>query len=478
MEIDSLSEVIKTGTGYTIYKCTAVSEPTNMKISDTIKEVLSYMKTNEMGRIEDYFKSEAEDFIATAKASSFDKACSKFDLQKETVSDYVLNYMNTSLIRTANTSVSQIASAYQNENFLKTLFNLSTNEITVIGIDHGYGNIKTAHSCFKTGVAVYDKEPTFKNNLLIYDGKYYIIGEEHKEFKSDKMADEDYYVLTLAAIARELKVRNKTFATVHIAAGLPLTWVGEQKEEFKKYLLQNKFVDFSFRNVDYHIDFAGADIFPHGFAAVSDKLHCFKGTNMLADIGNGTMNVMYINECQPTEKKCFTEKYGTNQCFLAIRENIESLKAESTYVTDEDINSEKTNLAREHGLPLEMTIIRLTDVPTEISVNLTNPKSCDDAVAIAEGLGGAPQKFTAMQYELSADIRERVSDLPKLTWSSRVDDSVLLVCDTKKTSEYKNLDDIIKQNATYKQAMFMADQQLKQLRRKAVIVINDDRYKL
>lgn len=104
--------------------------------------------------------------------------------------------------------------------------NLSGNEITVIGIDHGYGNIKTAHSCFKTGVAVYDKEPTFKNNLLIYDGKYYIIGEEHKEFKSDKMADEDYYVLTLAAIARELKVRNKTVAMVHIAAGLPLTWVG------------------------------------------------------------------------------------------------------------------------------------------------------------------------------------------------------------------------------------------------------------
>ena len=44
--------------------------------------------------------------------------------------------------------------------------------------------------------------------------------------------------------------------------------------------------------------------------------------NMLADIGNGTMNVMYINECRPQEKKCFTEKYGTNQCILQIRENI------------------------------------------------------------------------------------------------------------------------------------------------------------
>ena len=59
-----------------------------------------------------------------------------------------------------------------------------------------------------------------------------------------------------------------------------------------------------------------------------------------------------------------------------------------------------------------------------------------------------------------------------------MDDSVLLVCSTRKTSEYKNLDDIIRQNATYKHAMMLANQQLKQLRRKAVIVINDDRYKL
>ena len=97
---------------------------------------------------------------------------------------------------------------------------------------------------------------------------------------------------------------------------------------------------------------------------------------------------------------------------------------------------------------------------------------------IASKLGGAPQKFTALQYELSADIRERVAGLPKLKWSPRVDNSVLLVCETKKTKEYGDLDKIIKQNAMFKQAMFIADQQLKQLRRKAVIVINDDRYKL
>lgn len=147
-------------------------------------------------------------------------------------------------------------------------------------------------------------------------------------------------------------------------------------------------------------------------------------------------------------------------------------------VSDEDINAEKVNLAREHGLPIEMTIVRLTDIPGDVAAHLTKPKSCDDAIEIAENLGGAPQKFTALQYELSSDIRERVAGLKKLTWSPVQDGTVLLVCDTKKTSEYKNLDTIIKQNAQYKQAMFLADQQLKQLRRKAVIVINDDRYKL
>lgn len=161
--------------------------------------------------------------------------------------------------------------------------------------------------------------------MLTYNDKYYIIGEEHKEFISDKMTDNDYYILTLAAIAREMNIRKITSASVHIAAGLPLTWVSEQKEDFKRYLLQNETADFNFKGTDYHIEFTGADIFPQGFSAIADCLREFKGVNMLADIGNGTMNVMYINECKPSEKKCFTEKYGTNQCMLAVRENLMKL---------------------------------------------------------------------------------------------------------------------------------------------------------
>ena len=96
------------------------------------------------------------------------------------------------------------------------------NNTIILGIDHGYGNIKSAHTCFPTGVTTYEKEPTFHNDLLIYDGHFYTIGEGHKEFTADKMMDGDYYVLTLAAIAKELSLRRLTAAKVYLAVGMHL----------------------------------------------------------------------------------------------------------------------------------------------------------------------------------------------------------------------------------------------------------------
>lgn len=63
------------------------------------------------------------------------------------------------------------------------------NNTKIIGIDHGYGNMKTANCCFPTGVAAYDKEPVFKDNMLVWNGRYYLIGIEHKEFKAEKISN-------------------------------------------------------------------------------------------------------------------------------------------------------------------------------------------------------------------------------------------------------------------------------------------------
>ena len=190
----------------------------------------------------------------------------------------------------------------------------------IIGIDHGYGNMKTANHCFPTGILGYDQEPLFTRDMLVYEGRYYLIGEGHKEFRAEKSKDEDYYLLTLAAIATELKDEGLTEAEVIIAAGLPLTWTSFQKKDFAAYLSQKEEVSFTYQKIDYHIRIASVRIYPQGYAAVAENAAGMKGLSMVADIGNGTMNTLYLVNGRPQSGKMYTEKFGTYQCTLAIRE--------------------------------------------------------------------------------------------------------------------------------------------------------------
>ena len=216
----------------------------------------------------------------------------------------------------------------------------------IIGIDHGYGNIKTANHCFPAGISAHDSEPLFTKDMLIYNGKYYLIGEGRKEFLPEKQNDEDYYILTLAAIATELSDSNLNESDVIIAAGLPLTWTSGQKEDFAAYLSKNKEVEFAFRNVDYHIRISDVKIYPQGYSAVVPIKSTLKGLSMVADIGNGTMNTLYLVNGRPQSGMMFTEKFGTYQCTLAIREGFmrKTRRELNDYIIDEVLRTGTANI--------------------------------------------------------------------------------------------------------------------------------------
>ena len=225
----------------------------------------------------------------------------------------------------------------------------------VIGVDSGYGNMKTAHTVFPTGIIHHIGEPIFKNDLLFYEGNYYTIGDGHKEFIPDKAMDEDYYLLTLAAIAKELDYRSTPNGTILLAVGLPLTWVSEQKKAFAAYLLKNRTVHFAFNGKRHFVTIAGVEVYPQGFSAVAANLKDFQGLNMLCDIGNGTMNIMYIVNGKPVSSKCFTEKYGTHQCTLAVREKL----MQRHHVTVDDAIIEQVLRTKEADIGEEyLTFIR------------------------------------------------------------------------------------------------------------------------
>lgn len=124
------------------------------------------------------------------------------------------------------------------------------------------------------------------------------------------------------AVAWELNQKGMTSADVHLAVGLPLTWVRAQRESFRGYLLRNASADYRYNGKDYHIRFVGCSVYPQGLPAVIAQLESMKGVNLLADIGNGTMNILYIINKKPIEGKSWTEKYGVNQCMIAARNAI------------------------------------------------------------------------------------------------------------------------------------------------------------
>lgn len=121
-----------------------------------------------------------------------------------------------------------------------------------------------------------------------------MIGESHKVFIANKNEDDDYYILTLTAIAKELSFRGMTEADVVLAVGLPLNWMAKQKQDFVDYLMRKKEVQYRFCGVEYHVRICDVRVYPQGYAGVVASLPGYKGVHMLADIGNGTMNTLVI----------------------------------------------------------------------------------------------------------------------------------------------------------------------------------------
>ena len=78
----------------------------------------------------------------------------------------------------------------------------------IIGIDHGYYAIKTKQVCFPTGLMRYTYEPYTMQNVLQYGGAYYVCGTGRQTLVKDKTANDNYYLLTLAALAQEIRKRK------------------------------------------------------------------------------------------------------------------------------------------------------------------------------------------------------------------------------------------------------------------------------
>lgn len=185
--------------------------------------------------------------------------------------------------------------------------------IEIIAIDHGWSHIKTRSTVFVSGVEE-NVSPTFFDNVLEYNGKFYNIGGKRIEVKNTKVDNNDFYLLTLAAIAKELKNRNLTDANVYLAVGLPLTRFGEEKQAFIDYLKKDKEVTFKYAEKEYHITIEKVSVFPQCYAAVADMIPTFARKAVVIDIGSWTVDIMPVVNKQPDDQRCSSLPKGIITC--------------------------------------------------------------------------------------------------------------------------------------------------------------------
>ena len=103
----------------------------------------------------------------------------------------------------------------------------------IIGIDHGYYAIKTKQVCFPTGLMRYTYEPYTMQNVLQYGGAYYVCGTGRQALVKDKTANDNYYLLTLAALAQEIRKRKRENCQGCSCSRASSCWVWKGKTEIQ-----------------------------------------------------------------------------------------------------------------------------------------------------------------------------------------------------------------------------------------------------
>lgn len=213
-------------------------------------------------------------------------------------------------------------------------------DMITIGIDHGNGNVKTKRCIFPCGFKKQDTMPSelFSSDILEYRGSFYSLTQNRFSYELDKTKNENCLILTLFAIAKELKARTaegkedfewkKSFdgfvgREVVLAVGLPPAHFEKQQEAFKQYFLDagRYGTEYRYNGKKFHFYIRDVFVFPQDYAAAviyKEALIKKYGTVYCIDIGDGTVDLLALKGGVPDKEVMVSRELGVSR----LREQI------------------------------------------------------------------------------------------------------------------------------------------------------------
>lgn len=182
----------------------------------------------------------------------------------------------------------------------------------LFAIDHGNSAIKTPNFVFTSGLTDYPVKPPVDTDVLEFGGTFWTLSGERIPYMRDKTKDDRFFILSLFAIAKELRQRNVMQAMVEtdLAIGLPPEHY-ELRNRFAEYFRRGT-VQFVFNGTPICLMIRQVFVYPQAYAAVVPQAQIIRQNprTFVVDIGGFTTDVLLLRGVQPDMQFCRSLEMG------------------------------------------------------------------------------------------------------------------------------------------------------------------------
>lgn len=201
-----------------------------------------------------------------------------------------------------------------------------------IGVDHGNMHIKTSSGLvFPSGYKRHDAKP-IGNDALEWEGSYYTLTSSHLPFTWDKTQNDDFFVLTLFAIAMHCEKEEiyypNDIVDVNLGVGLPPADYGKMYTRFEAYFKRprngDETLSFRYHGKQYYVYVENVMAFPQGYAAAATFTGKLQGKKRIAiiDIGGMTVDYMILQDGTPDPSSYGSLEHGIILLYNTLKEGI------------------------------------------------------------------------------------------------------------------------------------------------------------
>ncbi|MCL2124196.1 MAG: ParM/StbA family protein, partial [Desulfovibrionaceae bacterium] len=179
----------------------------------------------------------------------------------------------------------------------------------IIAVDHGNASVKTCRHAFSSGLA---DAQGIAGETVEYQGKQYALTAKRLPYMHNKTQTQDYFILTLFALARELDGLEER---VVLAAGLPPAHFRALHKDFEAYFAGRSPITFKYDGCPLVVRIERVLCFPQAYAAAMTRAAELGSMPraFVVDIGGMTLDTLLLRNGKPDMAYTMSLEGGVNR---------------------------------------------------------------------------------------------------------------------------------------------------------------------